>query len=292
MQTELSFESYLIKLKHTSRTIKSYLYTVECFLSACPKAALFNYKQVSAHIGQMKSQYKNIRTVIAFLAGIKKYYDYLIEAGVREDHPCRTLFIRGSNRNSGVIHADLFSSAELELLLDRQERYPELKLKNQAMISLLIYQGLAPHEITNLKTHHINLDLGTIYVKESRTLAKRHLEIVPKQYRILDRYITDSREELISTDTDVFLVGKLGTPITVDDTHYIVSTYKGLFPDRNLTPMSIRQSVIANWLNEKNIPLEQVQLLAGHRWVSSTIKYRQNNHLQQRELINKWHPLG
>ncbi len=55
---------------------------------------------------------------------------------------------------------------------------------------------------------------------------------------------------------------------------------------------TIRQSVIANWLNEKKLPLEQVQLMAGHRWISSTLKYRQNNIEQQRELMNKWFPLG
>ncbi|MEO6882419.1 MAG: hypothetical protein ABI199_00190 [Bacteroidia bacterium] len=67
--------------------------------------------------------------------------------------------------------------------------------------------------------------------------------------------------------------------------------YKPLFPDRNLNTKTIRQSVIANWLNEKKIPLEQVQLLAGHRWTSSTERYKQNNLNEQRTLINKWFPL-
>ena len=77
----------------------------------------------------------------------------------------------------------------------------------------------------------------------------------------------------------------------MDDIHYLVSTFKGLFPDRNLTPSSIRQSVIANWLNEKKIPLEQVQLMSGQKWISTTVKYRQNNLEEQRELMNKWFPI-
>ena len=88
-----------------------------------------------------------------------------------------------------------------------------------------------------------------------------------------------------------FVCGKLGTLISVDDIHYLVSTLKGLFPDRNLTPSNIRQSVIANWLNEKKIPLEQVQLMSGQKWISTTIKYRQNNIEEQRELMNKWFPI-
>jgi site-specific recombinase XerD len=87
------------------------------------------------------------------------------------------------------------------------------------------------------------------------------------------------------------VLGKLGNRITVDDVHYIVSTAKGLFPDRNLTPATIRQSVIANWLNEKKLPLEQVQLMAGQKWVSTTLKYRQVNLEEQREMMNRWFPI-
>ncbi|HET6228028.1 MAG TPA: site-specific integrase, partial [Bacteroidia bacterium] len=167
-----------------------------------------------------------------------------------------------------------------------------LKLKNQVLVSLIVYQGLVSGEIVALKVNHIDLDKGRLFIKESRTLAKRHLELHPKQYRLMDRYIQESRKELLSTQTDQLLVGKLGTPITTEDVHYIVSTFKPLFPDRNLTPSIIRQSVIANWLNEKKLPLEQVQLMAGHKWISTTAKYRQSSMEEQRTLINKFHPMG
>jgi integrase/recombinase XerD len=88
------------------------------------------------------------------------------------------------------------------------------------------------------------------------------------------------------------MLAKDGTAITVGFINYLIKTLKPLFPDRNLNAKTIRQSVIANWLNEKKIPLEQVQLLAGHRWPSSTAVYRQNSIEEERELINRFHPLG
>ncbi|MCW3083930.1 MAG: phage integrase family protein [Bacteroidetes bacterium] len=185
----------------------------------------------------------------------------------------------------------MFSSTELELLLEREERYQDLKLRNQAVISLLIYQGLTVGEISRLKVDHIDLDKGIIFIKNSRKNASRHLEIMPRQYRILDRYIHESRKKLLKSETDCLAIGKLGTVLSKDDIHYLVSTYKGLFPDRNLNPQTIRQSVISNWMNEKKLPLEQVQLMAGHKWISSTIKYRQTNVEEQRELMNKWFPI-
>ena len=189
---------------------------------------------------------------------------------------------------------DLFSSEELELLMNRKERYPALKLKNQVIISLLIYQGLMPGEIVELKTTNVDLDAGTIFLKGNTKLSRRHLELIPKQYRLFDRYLNESRAQLKQKGlkTDALVLGKLGTPITVDDVNYIVETAKSLFADRNLNPKTIRASVIANWLNEKKIPLEQAQLLAGHKWISTTVGYRHTSVDKQREMINKFHPLG
>jgi site-specific recombinase XerD len=111
---------------------------------------------------------------------------------------------------------------------------------------------------------------------------------------LVEIYLREDRPKLLRTEkhSDILILNKLGSPIQVDDINYLIETFKPLFPDRNLNAMTIRQSVIANWLNEKRIPLEQVQLLAGHKWIGSTLVYRQKSMDEQRELINKWHPLG
>lgn len=287
---ETTFEKYLLQMRHSKTTVRSYLYTYNIFLSDRPNASALKYKDILEYLNEKQKAYNSPSIKTQLLPGIKKYYDYLIEIGQRNDHPCRTLMVKSPKGRDIILH-DLFSSKELELLLDREERYADLKLRNQVVVSLLIYQGLTVSEISNLRLSHVDLDAGTIFVKESPKIARRHLEIMPKQYRILDRYINESRKDLIRDKTEALVIGKLGTALTADDIHYLVSTYKMLFPDRNLTPATIRQSVVSNWLNEKKLPLEQVQLLAGHRWISSTAKYRQHNMEEQRELMNKWFPV-
>ena len=42
-----------------------------------------------------------------------------------------------------------------------------------------------------------------------------------------------------------------------------------------------------NW----KIPLEDVQLFAGHKYPSTTERYRRKDINEQQELINKFHPL-
>ena len=257
-----------------------------------PDLHTYKFKDVINYLNGKSKEYANGNTKVYILNGLKKYFDFLIDSGKRDDHPCMNLHLRNQRRRE-VIHQDLFTSKELELLLDREERYEDLKQRNRVVMSLLIYQGLNSAEISNLNLSHIDLDSGVIFVKASKKIGQRHIELVNKQYRLFDAYLNEGRKSLLreTNPTNAFVLGKLGTRISVDDIHYLVSTFKGLFPDRNLTPSSIRQSVIANWLNEKKIPLEQVQLMSGQKWISTTVKYRQNNLEEQRELMNKWFPI-
>ena len=52
----------------------------------------------------------------------------------------------------------------------------------------------------------------------------------------------------------------------------------------------LRASVISKWLKQYN--LRQVQYLAGHRYISSTEAYQQNEMEGLTEEVNKFHPLG
>lgn len=290
-QEEFTFEKYLYKIGFSDGSVKSYLYQVENYLTTYPDAEKFKHKDLLNALDDIGKLRPNARYKIAILSAIKKYYDYLVEIGRRDDHPCRTVFIR-FNRNPSVIHNDLFSSPELELLMDRKDRYPHLKLKNQVVLSLLIYQGLTSGEIANMKVQHVNLDEGKIFVKESRDIMRRHLEMHPKQYRIFDKYITESRKNLLKVETDKLVIGIRGVPTTVGEVGYLVEQFWPLFPGRKLNPLTIRQSVISNWLNEKRYPLETVQLMAGHRWISTTARYKYTPHDEKRLLINRFHPLG
>jgi integrase/recombinase XerD len=289
-----TFSEYLTRQGHTEQSVKSYVYQVGVFLLANPDADSYMFKDMTEYLARQAEDYKNLNYRNAILAAIKRYYDFLIETGKRNDHPCRRIFLKGSNRNRQVIHADLFSSAELEMILEREDRYEDLRLRNKVVMSLLIYQALTPGEINGLKLVNVDLDMGRIYSKGAKTINRRRLDLHPKQYRLFDKYINEGRPKLKRKEvhTDRFVLGKLGTPMTMDNINYLVSTFKSLFPDRNLNSGTIRQSVIANMLNEKKIPLEQVQLWAGHKWLSSTYGYKETPIEEQRELVNKFHPLG
>jgi integrase/recombinase XerD len=287
--TKLALEQFLLQ-DYSRQTVKGYLFAINHFLKLNPKAKRYKYRNIVEYMEQISQQQPNDKYRVVILSAIKKYYDYLVMSGYREDHPCKRLNVK-VNSNQAVQVQDLFSSEELQLLMTRENRYENLDTRNHVLLNLLIYQGLTSDEIIRLNVRDVDLDKGTIYIKASKNLYKRKLQLLAKQILLFSKYINEVRPKMLRSTTDKLIIGKLGKPITVDSVHAMIQPLKPLFPDKNLNPKTIRMSVICNWLNEQKLPLEHVQELAGHKWPGTTEKYVRVDSLQQRELINRFFPL-
>lgn len=283
-----TLEEFLLQ-DYSKKTVESYLFAINHFLKMNPRAKRYKYQDILGYMDGISEKQPNSKYRVVILSAIKKYYDYLVVSGYRIDHPCKRLNIKVSS-NQAIQVQDLFSSEELQMLMNRENRYWFLQDRNSVLINLLIFQGLTSDEIARLDVKDVDLDNGTIYIKASKNLNRRTLELNPKQMIPLAKYINAVRDEMLMCKTEKLILTKLGKPISVDGIHSIFDQLKVLFPDRKLNPQTIRMSVISNWLNEKKISLEHVQELAGHKWPGTTEKYIRANSLEEVELINKFFP--
>ncbi len=283
-----TLEQYIYR-HHTGQTAKTYLYYLDVFKMKCPNARALNYADITEYINSLRKSKTEATQISPILSAIKRYYDYLLETGQRQDHPCRNFKLR--RKKKPIQLQDLFSPNELEQLMTRENRFFNLELRNKVIISLLIYQALACSELCRLTLNDIDLDAGTIYIKGSPKFAARTLDLKPSQIKLMLDYINTSRKNLLRSATNCFLITQRGVAETVDGIHSMIEPLKHLYPERNLNPTTIRQSVIANKLNVSKESIEDVQLFAGHKWPSSTEQYKRTDINEQLEKINMWHPL-
>jgi len=75
-----------------------------------------------------------------------------------------------------------------------------------------------------------------------------------------------------------------------DIVKHVMRSYKGLYPGRQVNAQTIRQSVIANLLKQGH-DLSLVQAFAGHKYPSSTERYKQNEVETLREAVQRHHPM-
>lgn len=285
----MNIQNYLEENLHPS-TVKNYLYEINKFRLLNRKTEDYNYQYVMEYVEELRKIYPP-NTINRIVSALKKYYDYLQETGQRSDNPARSIKLRDAKDNPIQLQ-DLFSEKELQKLLEpRTERYPFLTKKNQIIMSLLVCQALKSGEIIQLKTNDVNLEKATIQITGTGITNSRILPLKAQQILLLYEFINQDRNKLktVRNDENALLLGKLGTPITSDDIHYLISTYQKEFA-KNLTTITIRQSVITNLLAKGN-DLRMVQEFAGHKHLDTTEKYRQTGIKALQNAIDKHHPI-
>ncbi|MGY0426813.1 MAG: hypothetical protein ACWIPI_08305, partial [Polaribacter sp.] len=118
----------------------------------------------------------------------------------------------------------------------------------------------------------------------------RTLELKSWQVIELLEYVKEFREEIKTrrkVDGERLFIpnnARLGNTI-----QYILEKLKRI-NHKVTNGNQIRASVITNWLKQYN--LRQVQVLAGHRYISSTERYLTDDLESLHEIVNNFHPIS
>lgn len=285
----MSIDDYL-QQHYSGETAKAYGREIKIYLNNFKEAEKASYKEIVYYVGLLRSRYDKASTISRILSSIKVYYDYLCHQNIRNDNPARAIQLK-DRPGKDIQLQDLFTTEELAILLDRKERYGHLDYRNKVLISLFIYQGLHPQEAQFLIVENIDLKQGTIYIKATPKNNSRTLQLKPNQILLFHHYITETRNKLLNGNaSNALLVSIRGEPMSGEDiTKHIKRSFKGLYPGRNINAQTIRQSVISNLLKEGH-DISLVQAFAGHKYPSSTGKYKQDEVATLQAAVNKYHP--
>jgi integrase/recombinase XerD len=186
---------------------------------------------------------------------------------------------------------DLFTEKQLDIIYNK---FPESKnywthantLKTYHLIlGLKIYQGFQEQELAKLEIHHLQLDKGKIYVPSTTRANKRVLDLKPFQILPLHEYLSTERKSLNEDIEGNFLFHKKRLMRGMSRIKKMINRYE----PRLKSMAQIRASVITNWLKHYN--LREVQYMAGHKYVSSTERYRTDNLEDLQKELEKYHPL-
>jgi site-specific recombinase XerD len=283
-----------LEQNYTPKTAAAYAFEVRHYLAwvGGDEAALTaDYSKLIGYLATLRKRYDKPATLQRIMCSVKAYYRYLLESGQRTDHPAINLRLRDGARPQ-VQTQDLLSKEELALLLrPRPERYPLLTLRNAVIIGLLVYQALAVRELSLLEVGHVDLPSATVRVPTTTQTLGRTLQLAAPQVMKLYAYLTEDRPQLLKAATNRLILTSRGTAERGEGVHYLVETLRPLLPGKRLTPTTIRQSVIAGRLKSGQ-GLRQVQAFVGHKKISATERYRENNLEALRLAVEKFHPLS
>jgi integrase/recombinase XerD len=263
------------------------------------------YSNVLEFIDYLRKTGRTSHNINRVLGSVRYYYNF-ISTSQEIKNPVIGLYVRGIRQRLPI---NLLSLETLENIYNGLPSQTVREQRNKLIISMLIYQGVTTEELHKLKPQHIDLEKATIYIPSGRKSNSRTLKLNPCQIMPLHRYINQTRPQMITEIINGSLSQKPSRkPQTINieqlkqqlffslnGCNSLKNSLLHLFKDLkkqnpNITDASqIRQSAITNWL--KTFDLRIVQYMAGHRYVSSTERYKEDNLRDLQEALKKHHPL-
>lgn len=297
----MDYKEYLAQNNYSTTTIVHYLQRIEEFTKWSKKrritACSIDYRNCLNYIKYLQQKRVQVQTINNHIVTLRNYFDFLIENYERLENPLEEVSVKGTVKK--VLHnlldadelEDLYYSYETETFSKYSNAKAKLSAKrNKIIVGLLVYQGLNTTNLKSLLLEHLELYKGKIYVPSTRRSNARELELKPWQVLDLLEYTNEIRpkiakynnvhsEQLFIPQNNFNDLIRIGVLKRLKKINYKVTNVNHL-----------RASVIVNWIGQYNI--RKVQYLAGHKYISSTEKYRQNNLESLHEAVNQFHPLN
>ncbi|MBL4680347.1 MAG: site-specific integrase [Pseudomonadales bacterium] len=294
-----SYEEYLSKNQYSQSTITVHKLRIKRFKSWLKYYGItaheLNYSSLLKYAKYLQTEKNYERSSTNNeLRAVKLYYDYLIEKEELIDNPAQDMAIRGkrikviSNLLSEEELEDLYYSYDIE---HYDTFFKATKLRDKVVLGLMVFQGITAIELYHLQEEYLQLNKGKIDLPSTRRSNARTLKLQPAQMMDLMNYTTETRHYLAkkiqTRNNEQLIFGTINQMYSI--THRIIRNLKK-YNHKVISHSQIRSSLIVNWLSKHN--LRQAQYLAGHRYISSTEKYVQDDLENLHEIVNNFHPIS
>ncbi len=228
------------------------------------------------------------RSQARLLSALRRYYRFLVRERVRADDPTALI---GAPRLGRSLPKTLAPN-DVEKLLAAPVTTDVLGLRDRAMLELMYASGLRVSELVRLPTHQLNLQRGVVQVigKGGR---ERLVPIGEEAAHWLERWLRQGRPELMGhAAAEAVFVSRRGAGMTRQNFWMLIKRYAkqaGVSP--KLSPHTLRHA-FATHLLEHGADLRAVQMLLGHRDLSTTQIYTHVTRARLKSLHERHHPRG
>jgi len=298
------FITYLnTKRDFSKTTIVTYTRVIHKFLLWCNQKGYeteqMSYRQCRDYINVLKSKTtssgKKLRgkSIAMDVGVIKLYFDCLVEEEYRNLNPLHEKKYKNKDK---FFHEQLTQDELYDLYVSYPTLYikpPKCKsvaIRNKVITGLAVFQALNATTLQALEVNHINLKQGYILVPGTRSSNPRKLKLNPIQIVDLREYIDIDRailQDKIKCFTEALF--PLNSHRFSVITSQVTKKLKTInYKVTNL--LQIHNSVISIWV--KQYDLRTAQVMAGHRYASSTEKYKKTDIEALQSAAAKYHPRG
>ena len=245
--------------------------------------------QLLGYLAERRGRGFKARSTARLLSCLRAFYRYLLREGRIAQDPSLQV---ENPRLRRPLPASL-TEQQVEALLAAPDTDDALGCRDRAMLELLYACGLRVSELTGLTLAQVNLKQGVVRVF-GKGGKERLVPMGEEAIGWMQRYLDEARPELLGRALGVEAVfpGRRGKPMTRQAFWHRIKRHARAADIRGaLSPHTLRHAFATHLLNH-GADLRVVQLLLGHRDLSTTQIYTHVALHRMQELHKAHHPRG
>lgn len=293
------FVRYLYEEAKDKKTIASYRTTVIHFLEW--------YEQregniiieetrpvdVKEYISYLKHQCKRKpATINKYIAALKVFFAFLFNQGLVKDNPMTRIKIESLEYANSANETKWLTKVEQDRFISYVELEPNefKRLRNLAIIDLMLYAGLRVHEVSSLDINDIitkEKDFRVV-VREGKGNKFAIVMLVQKHTKNLRKWLKYRKglEKEIHKESTRLFVSERSPFLSERGIQKMLNKYAQLANMENITPHRFRHSFCKNLANA-GTPIEIIRKLARHESIQTTAIYVDSSQEEQIEALKK-----
>ena len=228
------------------------------------------------------------RTVARRLSALRRFYQHLEREGRIRNNPCE----RVDAPRLGRPLPGVLSEREVERLLAAPDLETASGVRDRAMLEVLYATGLRVSELVGLRSEQVNLIQGVLRVV-GKGGKERLVPLGEPAVEWLERYFRKGRPDILGERrTPALFPTSRGRAMTRQAFWHLIKRYAaraGISQD--ISPHTLRHA-FATHLLDHGADLRVVQMLLGHRDISTTQIYTHIARERLKVLHARHHPRG
>ena len=228
------------------------------------------------------------RTVARRLSALRRFYRHLEREGRVSSNPCDRI----DAPRLGRPLPEVLTEQEVERLLAAPDVATALGTRDRAMLEVLYATGLRVSELVRLRAEQVNLLQGVLRVV-GKGGRERLVPLGEPAVDWLERFLERGRAEILGTKMTaaLFPTGR-GRGMTRQAFWHLIKRHaRQAGISRDISPHTLRHA-FATHLLDHGADLRVVQMLLGHRDISTTQIYTHIARERLRVLHARHHPRG
>ena len=228
------------------------------------------------------------RTIARRLSALRRFYQHLEREGRVATNPCDRI----DAPRLGRPLPEVLTEQEVERLLAAPDVDTALGIRDRAMLEVLYATGLRVSELVGLRPEQVNLLQGVLRVV-GKGGKERLVPLGEPAVDWLERFLERGRTPILGARTSaaLFPTGR-GGAMTRQAFWYLVKRYaERAGVSRPISPHTLRHA-FATHLLDHGADLRVVQMLLGHRDISTTQIYTHVARERLKVIHARHHPRG